>query len=288
MKLALGTVQFGLAYGVANTAGQMSEAESQDVLTLARGSGIDTVDTAAAYGNSEARLGKIGVRDFRIVTKLPALPDGENDVDAWVEGAMRASLDALRCDRVYGVLLHRPGQVFEPYGTALVRALERVKTAGLAGKIGVSIYEPAELDALSQVMPLDLVQAPFNVFDQRLHTSGWMTRLADAGTELHVRSAFLQGLLLMPAASRPITFQRWAAQFAAYDAWLAQTGLTPVQACLRFACWTAGVDRVVVGVDGRAQLDELITAAAGALVAPPLELAGADPDLVNPARWARS
>jgi aryl-alcohol dehydrogenase-like predicted oxidoreductase len=287
VKLALGTAQFGLAYGIANTTGQLSESESRAIVDLARMSGIDTVDTAVAYGSSEARLGQIGVRDFRVVTKLPALPDGEPDPAAWVASSVGASLRALRCERVYGLLLHRPAQLLGLRGDSIARALEAVKAEGLVAKIGVSVYDPSELDELQRQMTLDLVQAPFSVFDQRLLSSGWIARLTELGTELHVRSAFLQGLLLMPATQRPRQFARWASAFESYDAWLADTGLTPVQACLRFACGIAGVDRVVVGVDRRAQLAELVEAAAGPPVVPPVTLAVSDPDLVNPARWAQ-
>lgn len=287
MTLALGTAQFGLNYGIANRSGQLSDAESAAVIDLARVAGIDTLDTAAGYGTSETCLGHIGVRDFRVVTKLPALPDAEPDVAAWVDARVRASLSALQCDRLYGLLLHRPAQLLGARGGELSRALQQTRSVGRVVKVGVSVYDPADLEALQRVMPFDLVQVPCNVFDQRLIASGWLARLNQAGIEVHVRSAFLQGLLLMRPNARPARFARWASVFARYDEWLAETGLTPVQACLRFVNGTAGIDRVVVGVDSRAQLAELVSSADGPFPSPPPSLQSLDPDLVNPARWAQ-
>lgn len=287
MKLALGTVQFGLNYGVANAAGQVSLEEAHAILETAKAAGIDTLDTAIAYGASEERLGAVGVQGCRVVSKLPAIPDDCADVDAWAESSVRQSLGRLKIDRLYAVLLHRPDQLLTPRGAALDRALRRLKDDGLVLKLGVSIYDPAELDALCARYAFDLVQAPFNILDTRLVKSGWLTRLTAQGTEVHVRSAFLQGLLLMPPAARPPEFLRWAPLFSAFDAWLREAGLTPLQACLRYALSFGDISRVIVGVDRAQQLTEILHAADGSIPDVPALLSTDDPDLLNPARWAQ-
>lgn len=286
-RLALGTVQFGLEYGVANNAGRVNLDEAGKILAEAAHAGINMLDTAVAYGDSEATLGKIGVADWRIVTKLPEMPDTCTDVAAWVEAQVRGSLDRLSIQQLHAVLLHRPAQLLEARGSQLFAALERLKILGYTKKIGISIYDASELDGLFREMHFDLVQAPLNILDRRLVTSGWAQRLKRSGTELHVRSAFLQGLLLMPADKRPQKFNRWQSLWSEWERWLHETGLSPVEACLRYAMSVEEVDNVVVGVDSAAQLHEIHAAAIGGLSGLPDWPQTIDPVLLNPALWSR-
>lgn len=285
MKLALGTVQFGLNYGVANTSGQVSSEVARDILQHAHQSGIDTLDTAIAYGESESVLGKIGVQPWKVVTKLPAVPDGCTDVTQWVQAQVEGSLERMGIHSLHGLLLHRPGQLLEGIGAELIAALQSLKANGLASKIGISVYGPAELDALYGRYTFDLVQAPLNILDRSLVDSGWAQRLKNDGVEVHTRSAFLQGLLLMPKEKRHAKFERWQDIWSVWDQWLAEIGLSPLQACLRFANPLDCIDRVVVGVDKLAQLEEIIAAAEGVLPSLPQFKVLQDDRLVNPATW---
>jgi aryl-alcohol dehydrogenase-like predicted oxidoreductase len=278
-------VQFGLDYGIANSAGQVTPDEVRTILTEARRLGLDTLDTAVGYGTSEQRLGEAGIAGWRVVSKLPALPDQCDDVEAWVRSTTQESLRRLNVDRLHGLLLHRPAQLLESGGQRLYAALVALKRTGIVGKIGVSVYGPEELDRIAGQFELDLVQAPMNVFDRRLLESGWMDRLRQRGVELHVRSVFLQGLLLMPPHSRPAKFRKWQTLFSRWDEWVAQSRLTPLAACLRFILQFASIDRVVIGVDSARHLVELAGASDGPGVVPPEGVRSTDLDLLNPARW---
>lgn len=284
-RLALGTVQFGLPYGVANKSGQVSHIEAVAILEHAWAAGIGTLDTAIAYGQSEQRLGEIGVDNWRVVTKLPTLPAACTTVRDWVQESVRCSLNRLRINRLHGLLLHRSQQLLEPQGEELYAALLELKEQGWVEKIGVSIYDPEELDNLYPHFKLDIVQAPFNILDRRLKTSGWLTRLYRAGTEVHVRSVFLQGLLLMGAAQRPEKFDRWMPLWDDWNRWLEEQGVTPLQACLGFVLSQQEVGRVVVGIDNKRQLQEILEAAELQGPQPPDLLQSDDLDLINPSRW---
>lgn len=283
-RLALGTAQFGSDYGIANTVGRIPDADAAALLAHAWRAGVRTLDTAIAYGDSEARLGALGVGDWRVISKLPAMPA---DVDAvrWVADAVDGSLGRLQRRSLSALLLHRPQQLLEPAGESLYEGLRQVKAAGLVEKIGVSIYDPAELDALTSRFTFDIIQAPFSVIDRRLAESGWLARLAAAGAEVHVRSVFLQGLLLMPINARPEKFARWSSVWSRWDQWLHAAGISPVDACLRYALSVPEVDCAVVGVDSVGQLDEILRAAGGSMPPLPADLRSSDPDLVNPSRW---
>ena len=285
MKLALGTVQFGLDYGVANRSGRVADAVAGAILRLARSNGIDTLDTAIAYGKSEAVLGGVGVADWKIVSKLPPVPDGIADVAAWARQQVLGTLDRLRVPQLHAVLLHRPAQLHEPVGPALLDALHRLKAEGLARGIGISIYAADELPALTALAHFDLVQAPLNIVDRRLLDSGWAARLHEAGTEVHTRSAFMQGLLLMPPAERPAKFDRWSPLWQAWGAWLAANDLSALEACIRFPLSIPGVDRVVVGVDGVDHLEQILLAAGGPLPPPPTWPPLTDDRLLDPSTW---
>lgn len=285
MKLALGAAQFGLSYGIANQSGQISRSEGIDLLRLALENGINTIDTAIAYGESECKLGEIGVEGWRIVSKLPAIPYGCSNVVEWVTESTIESLRRLNVKSLYGLLLHRPQQLVEKNGDNIYRALEQLKQDGLIRKIGISVYDPSELDAICGRFPLDLVQAPFNIMDHRLIDTGWLHRLAERGIELHVRSIFLQGLLLMSMDNRPAKFAKWSHLWSEWHAWLKDENLTPLQACLRYALSFTDISRVIVGVDSHKQLKEIIDSANGDSLKIPEMFKIDNTELINPALW---
>ena len=284
-KLALGTVQFGLPYGIANQQGQVSVEEVGQILERACEAGVDTLDTAIAYGESERVLGEFDLSSFKVVTKLSAIPDACDDVSGWVERQLAESLARLGLQRVDAVLLHRPAQLLEPQGDALYAALLGLREQGLAGRIGASVYDGEELERLCQRFALDLVQAPYNIIDHRLDESGWLQRLSQQGTALHVRSVFLQGLLLMKREQRPASFERWQSLWHCWDSWLEEHQLSPLQATLRYALNQPLIERVVVGVDSAQQWQQILQAAAGNCPPVPAELGTTDPALLNPALW---
>lgn len=286
-RLALGTVQFGLPYGIANKDGQIPRSVAKAMLRLAASKGIDTIDTAIAYGDSESCLGEVGTRGYKVVTKLPAFPDGHGNVKGWIQEQVTASLGRLKVSSVYGLLLHRSEQLAGSMGNVLFDSLQRLKEDGLVQKIGVSIYSPCELDALYPRYRFDLVQAPFNLIDRRLATSGWLSRLKQDGIEIHTRSAFLQGLLLMPRHAIPSKFAPWAELWDKWHAWCALNTVSAVQACLSFPLSFHEIDRVVIGADGVSQLEQTIGAATGAELDDLPDLQCEAEDLINPARWSQ-
>ncbi len=287
-RLALGTVQFGLPYGIANRTGQVSLREAAAILTCARAGGVETLDTAIAYGESEQRLGEIGVGGWQVISKLPPVPESNPDVSRWVRTAVDDSLRRLRTTGLSTLLLHDSSQLRAAHGETLFAALVALKDAGKVQKIGVSIYDPEELSDLSPQFRIDVVQAPFNLLDRRLATSGWMARLKDAGIEIHTRSAFLQGLLLLSAADRPVGFDRWRRLWDQVDGWFAEQTSTRSQACLGHVLSQTEIDRVVVGVDTAKQLQEILMSLDRMVTAAPDRLTSDDPDLINPSRWSKT
>lgn len=276
-----------MPYGVANRTGQLDRARVEATIRIAHSGGIRLLDTAVGYGQSEEVLGSIDLGDMKVMTKLPAVPAGCADVRGWVQQQVTACLERLRVSRLHGLSFHRPEQLLESMGRRLYHEVRSLRDQGLVEKIGVSIYQPEELGPLFAGREFDMIQAPFNIVDRRLVGSGWLDRLKGLGCEVHARSVFLQGLLLLPDAMRPPQFHRWRSVFSAWDRWLLEVGLSPLEACVRYALSTPGIAKLVVGVDGPEQLQQILAAAEGHLPPVPGQLSCTDPDLLNPARWTR-
>ena len=284
-RFALGTAQFGSPYGVANQLGQVGIDQVAEILRVATSVGVDTLDTAIAYGESEQVLGQVDVSSFKIVSKLPALSDESPDLQNQVIESVEGSLNRLKITQLYGLLLHRPGQLLSHRGKILYESLQELKDRGLVKKIGVSIYNPTELEALCRCFEFDLIQSPFNIFDCRLGRQGWLIRLKKRGVEIHVRSIFLQGLLLMNSTNRPKYFESWDFLFEKLEAWREAKKLTPLEGCLGTPFLNQNIDRVVAGVDSLAQFQQIIAALTDNLLPAPNYLCCDDTRLINPSQW---
>jgi len=289
LKLAIGTAQFGSLYGIANKSGQLSIKEVEILLDAAKESGINTLDTAISYGNSERRLGEIGVANWRIISKLPAVPDSENcpDKKKWIFEEINQSISRLRVNSLYALLLHKPQQLLEDGGDEIYSVLQQLKADGLVHKIGVSIYEPSELDVLYEKYKFDIVQSPFNIFDRRLLSSGWLSKLHKDNVEVHVRSVFLQGLLLMKKEEIPSKFNRWSSVFDSWYKFLDDQHLSSLEACLKYTLSFFEISNVIVGLDNLTQLHEVVEASQGLIPLLPNDFQLNDADLINPASWSK-
>jgi len=212
MKLALGTVQFGLDYGITNQDGQVSLDEAKNILDFAKDNGINTLDTAPAYGNSEKILGQISTENFKVVTKtrhFDSLEINNSDVKL-LSSDFYHSLEYLRQDSVYGVLVHNADDLLKFGSEKLFKQLQELKQAEKIVKIGVSVYDHSQLQAILDNFDIDLVQLPFNILDRRMIDGGTFAKLQEKDIEVHARSVFLQGLLLMSEQNRPEKFNRWS------------------------------------------------------------------------------
>jgi aryl-alcohol dehydrogenase-like predicted oxidoreductase len=135
MKIAIGTVQFGLNYGIANINGQTSQFEAKKIINTALKYGIDTLDTAAAYGESEKVLGKISIQGFDIITKIPPIPSIDINGTDWVINNIKQSQDRLQVQNIYGILLHNSADMLGPQGKNIAKGLNIAKSEGLTKKL---------------------------------------------------------------------------------------------------------------------------------------------------------
>ena len=275
--LGLGTVQFGMAYGMADPRPRSNEREVTDILALAARRGVSVLDTAAEYGDSEAVLGRAleSSGPFRIVTKSPPFAAEvitETDADT-LEKSLTRSLLRLGTSQVYGLLVHRSADLLKSGGERLAARLESLKANKRIQRWGVSVYDSAQVERVMERFRPDIVQAPLNAVDRRLIDSGHLAALAAAHVEVHVRSVLMQGLLLKMPDDLPPALHGARPMLRAFREAAAQAGLAPLDAALAFVRQQKEADVVLVGAPGAAELEEILSAwerGAGAAEVKPL------------------
>jgi len=284
--IAIGTANFGMQYGVANTDGRLSKKSVEEILALAKSRGVTCLDTANAYGESQKVLGEIDVRDWRIISKISSIPPGCIDVPAYVRTQISLILDSLRVSEFDTVLVHNAKDLVGDFGEQVFEEIQKAQSKGQVRKIGVSIYDPNDLELITSRFNLDLVQAPINVFDNRLQDSGWLDRLVSTGTEVHARSVFLQGVLLSTDAQNNSFFKPWKSTFEKWNSFCEATRNAPLMNCIKHVNSYDGVSHAVVGIDSAQNLSEVFDA----FSEPPQRISGndfcADSQLINPATWS--
>ena len=293
MKLGLGTVQFGLDYGISNATGVTISDDVGRILGLAQEKGITLLDTAPVYGKSEEVLGDSLPKkhNFCIVTKTPVYDKSQIDkIDGQhLKEAFRMSLGRLKQSSLYCIMVHHAEDLLSLNGNILWEAMEDLKISGLVNKIGVSVYSPEQIEKiLVQYLP-DVIQAPVNVLDQRLIKTGRLKQLKKQGIEVHSRSVFLQGLLLMPIAEMPAYFDSFKPLLERYRKTCQENGVSPLSAALGFVYGLPEVDHVLVGVNNERHLKEIIDAvnALDSLSKVDFsEYAITDELLINPSLWS--
>jgi aryl-alcohol dehydrogenase-like predicted oxidoreductase len=263
LKLGLGTVQFGLDYGISNHHGKTSLSEATNILQVAKSSGIDLLDTASLYGDSEAVIGKtMHGQNFQVVTKTPQfkLPQIKKEHATQLKQAFNNSTDKLHVDSVYGLLMHQAEDLLADGGEYLMEALIEIKETGGTQKIGVSVYNQEQIERVLNRYQVDLIQLPLNVFDQSLAINGCLKELKKNNVEIHVRSIFLQGLLLTEIDKIRQYFNKFKPQIKQYQSVLDDYGLSLLQGALAYIKSIREVDYAIVGVNSSRELVEITNA----------------------------
>jgi len=288
-KIALGTVQFGIDYGINSESGPVQPKEVRRILNYARSQNIDLLDTAPVYGNSEKVLGVANVQNFKVITKTRHFNNTEisnSDIDL-LKKDFSCSLMDTRQESFYGVLVHNANDLLKPGAEKLYDHLKELKQAEKIEKIGVSVYEYSQLQSVLDNFDIDLVQLPFNILDRRMIDSGMLGKLCRSNIEVHASSVFLQGLLLMSKKNRPDKFKRWNGLWKIWHEWLNDNQITALEVTIRYAISIPEISKVLVGVDTTDQLEEIVIASLGLLPGIPTEVYTNDADLLNPSNWGK-
>jgi aryl-alcohol dehydrogenase-like predicted oxidoreductase len=261
-KIALGTAQFGLDYGISNTHGKTNENNVDKILQYAYNNGIDTIDTATQYGNAESVIGRCtdNNHNWKIVTKTPHFSGSCIDKvhSKQLIQYFNKSMSNLKKKNVYGLLMHSCDDLFKHNGNLLFDEMKAFKSAGMVEKIGVSIYSSDQIDRILDNYSIDLIQLPINIFDQRLIDDGSLAKLKKYNVEIHARSVFLQGLLLMPFENIHPWFNPIIGTLEEFHSEGKKRGMSPLQLSIGFVQSISEIDKIVIGVNTLRQLSEII------------------------------
>jgi len=284
MNIVIGTAQFGLNYGISNQTGQVKNSAAVNILSFAQTIGINSLDTAVAYGNSQEVIGYAQKQldgQFNIITKLSV----DNVSTEQVIEQVQDSLSLLHCKQLDTILLHQADELLNERKAENYQKLSALKTLGLCRKIGVSFYHPEQFLQLATEMKLDVIQVPINIFDQRFLAAQVKEKVQSDNIEVHARSLFLQGLLLMNVEQLPAYFGSFQSQLRTFQQMLKEEQLTALQACLSFAKSTQFVDKFVVGISQLSELEQIVLEYSNIDKRQFTEYASTELGLINPALW---
>jgi aryl-alcohol dehydrogenase-like predicted oxidoreductase len=285
-QLILGTVQMGLAYGINNTTGKPSFENSCDILSKAFESGIDTLDSAEAYGNAHQVIGDFHRLNpnikFNVVTKIPH----NTTVDKIAE-KISIYINDLNVHYLEALLFHS----FESYQNSkqIMTVLNDLKKQGIIKHIGVSVYTNSQIESLVLDDNITVVQMPFNLLDNASIRGDLMKKLKEKGKIIHTRSAFLQGLFFKKSSDDNFIFNKLSDELTAIKNIANEENISISNLALSYCLNQVNIDQVLIGVDSVVQLIENLKALNCTIepkaIAKINALKVKDLDLLNPSLW---
>jgi spore coat polysaccharide biosynthesis protein SpsF len=268
-SITLGTAQFGMNYGITNRTGRPNDSEIVAILNSAMHAGVTCLDSARAYGDSEFRIGQVlqdSAKDyFKIATKLiplDNLPDNvpEREITRNVDASVYGSCHDLRRDHINIMFFHRSSDMFRWRG-AVINRLEYHLKQGVIRSLGVSVYYPDEAIKCIQDERITHLQIPFNILDSRWLNRDFHSALVKRpDVRVHVRSVFLQGLLINQASFWPDWFPSSRDLIIRIDEMVEKFGRkSKTDLCIAYVRSFSWVSSLVLGVETQCQLEELLS-----------------------------
>ena len=284
-KIILGTAQFINGYGIMRDSSQYNENEFMQILDFALDTGIYALDTANAYGDAEKIIGKFGAKKFKIISKIPKRNRNSPKLDSWIDMKLEETLDNLDLSSLFCLHFHDASEILQDDGEQIINKLNELKKMNVLNNIGVSIYNSQDLRGLLEKFKPDIIQVPLNIFDRRLINDGTLENLRKKNIEIHVRSIFLQGLLLASESLRPQYFKRWENLFKKWDDLNNNDIDKKIANSLSFAIFQKNISKVIVGVDNLDQFKNLMMIYDRKLSPFLSDLKCDDEELIDPRMW---
>ena len=284
-KIILGTAQFGSNYGISNNEEKLTKNKVIKLLNFAQKKSINYLDVANAYKGYKKILSKINLRKWKISTKISKKQILKNNTEKKFYSFFYKQLKLLDQKKIEYFLFHNSADLLTKNGEKIYKILYNLKKENLIKKIGISIYAPNEIKRITNHYKIDIVQAPYNVFDQRIDDDKLLKKLKSKNIELHVRSIFLQGLLLIKKKKIPSKFSKWSSFFDKWYNFLDNNRTNALNECLNFVSLNKNISKYVVGVNSLNNLKDILFTKINLSKKNFDVLKSNDINLIDPRRW---
>ena len=253
-KLILGTANFDLNYGIKNNFKKLKKKEIKKIIYSLKRNKINYIDTSQHYNNAEKILGDLNIKKFKVSTKFIF----NKNIKNIVKDKFLSTTKNLRTKSIHTVLFHRPSDLLKKNGKLIFNEIVLLKKKGYIKKIGISSDKKSELKKILDKYKFDIVQVPINIFNQSFLEKKFLSYLKKKKVEIHARSVFLQGLLLMREKKIPKFFLKNSNIMKKWNLWLKKNKITNLEACLNFITSQKIIKKFVLGVDSLRQLNEIL------------------------------
>lgn len=258
-KLCFGTANFVKNYGINKSEGY-NQKKVKIILNLLKQNKIKYIDTAINYKNVERKIGKFNLNFFEIYTKIPEIPKKIKNIDLWIHNQITLSLKKTNKFFFEGVFLHNPEDLLKNKNKQIFNTLETLKKQKKIKKIGVSVYDLKTLKRIIKEFKIDIIQIPYNLFDRGQKKKELLKILKKNKIEIHARSIFLQGVLLMDSNKLPQSLKKWKSKFIQLENWCMKNKVSKIQACLNAVLENKIFNKVLISVENEKQLFQLLNA----------------------------
>ena len=283
-KLVLGTAQFGSQYGVTNK-NYIGVEEGREIVDFCHKNNVREIDTAINYHGSEKILGNLDLKDYKIATKLPKLNLQGSNYERWINNEISSSLKKMNLTFFDTLYLHSPRDILEDGGLEIYKILNDLKSKKIIKNIGISVYTPKTMLEIIDKYQIDVVQFPFNVFDNRFNTDPIISELEKKSIKVYLRSIFLQGLLITNSKNHHAYFQKWKPLFHKWETWLFQNNLSAINVCLNYVLSNFNDAKIVLGISSLKELKEIINSDKNKITIVPNDISCDDLELIDPRKW---
>lgn len=284
-KFVLGSANFSKGYGIKKGKG-ISLLQLNKIAQVLKKNNINFVDTALSYPGVEKKIALSKLKNFEVYTKI-LKNDLKNKSSSQTTYLFLSSLNTLKKKSFHTVYFHKAKDLLEQDGENFYNNIVHLKKINLTKKIGISVYSPEELKKLLKKYSFDVIQIPLNVFDRRFLKHNFLNRLKKKGIEIHVRSIFLQGILLLESKKVPKYFKRWSKLFKDWDNWNLENNQNKLSTCINFIKSIKHVDKVILGISNYNQINEIINCCQSNKTKYPKKIFSKSKNLVDPRLWPK-
>ena len=284
-KIIIGSANVNNSYGLKKN--KILGSDFKKLLNYASRKKLKIIDTSPNYANAEKVIGSIK-KNFKIITKIPKIPNTikNHNIEDWILKIVNNSQKNLRSKKIYGILIQDAQTLLTYRAEKIYNTIKKLQTSGVIKNIGISIYDFKILAPIIKKFKIDFIQVPFNILDQRLLHNKLILKIKKKGIKIHVRSIFLQGLLIEKDIKLPkkklkklkLLLSKW------YD-WAKKNNINPFHACLEFILNNKNIDKFVIGFNGLNHLKQVVNYKKRNINFQNFRIKTKESNLLDPRKW---